>query len=255
MNRNHLTLGLATLAALFGGVGGCRGDRSEKPPRRFIPDMDKQPKWIPQAETEFFENNRSQRVPDTNAVAFGNAPFDPVAHADEAWAQSYLADRAALLKEGDAYYLGTDPNGPEGWAAKMPAEVTLEMLQHGQERFTIYCAPCHGPLADGNGIVGKRWSYTPFNLMGDLYKDRTQRQGTDGWIFNVARNGVWGPDGTNKMPGYAHAVSEYDAWSIVAYIRALQVAQSGTIDDVPPAQRDTLMRQGVASQPAEGSAP
>jgi len=257
MNRNitnpgrTLVLALASLAALAGGLTGCRGDRSEKPPHRFIPDMDKQPKWNPQSETEFYENNRAQRVPDANTVAFGTAPFDPVAHATDGWAKSYLADRAALLKESDPYYKGTDPNGPEGWAAFMAAEVSLQMLARGRDRFTIYCLPCHGPLADGKGTVGTRWSYSPANLTGDLYKDRTQRQGTDGWLFNVARNGVWGPDGSNKMPGYAHALSESDAWSIVAYLRALQVSQSGTIDQVPASQRDTLLRQGVANQPAQ----
>ncbi|MFT5424613.1 MAG: mono/diheme cytochrome c family protein [Phycisphaerales bacterium] len=242
---------LAGLSATIGTTTGCRGDRSEKPPHRFIPDMDQQPKWNPQSETDFYENGRAQRLPDPNAVAFGNRPFDPVANADEAWAASYLSDRAALLKEGDAFYKGTDPNGPEGWATTMAAEVSLQMLDHGRDKFTTYCTPCHGTLADGKGTVGARWSYSPANLMGDLYKDRAQRQGTDGWLFNVVRNGVWGPDGSNKMPGYAHALSENDAWAVVAYIRALQISQSGTIDQVPASQRDTLLRQGVPSQPPQ----
>lgn len=245
-------LALASLTVLAGGITGCRGDRSEKPPRRFIPDMDQQPKWNPQSETEFYENNRAQQVPDSNAVAFGSAPFDPVANAGEAWASSFLADRAALLKEGDAYYKGTDPSGPEGWAAYMAAEVSLQMLEHGRDKFVIYCTPCHGSLGDGKGTVGTRWSYSPANLMGDLYQDREQRQGTDGWLFNVARNGVWGPDGSNKMPGYAHALSESDSWAVVAYIRALQASQSGTIDQVPASQRDTLLRQGAVNLPAQG---
>lgn len=254
MTRSHLPLSACLLAASAAAVlPACRGDRSEKPPRRFLPDMDYQPKWQPQSGSDFYENGRAQQTPDPNAVAFGTTDIDPVASADQPWASSFLEDRAALLKEGDTFYLGTDPAGPEGWVATMPAEVTRDMLELGRDRFTIYCTPCHGSIGEGDGSVGQRWSYPPANLLGDLYKDRAQRQGTDGWLFNVTRNGVWGPDGSNKMPGYAHAIDEREAWAVVAYLRALQVSQSATIEDVPEARRSRLTSQGAA--PATNTQP
>ena len=78
MTRSHLSLSACLLAASAAAVlPACRGDRSEKPPRRFIPDMDLQPKWQPQSESEFYENHRAQRLPDPNAVAFGTPYWLP----------------------------------------------------------------------------------------------------------------------------------------------------------------------------------
>ena len=226
-------LALAGLALASAGLGGCRGDRSEKPPRQFVPDMDQQPKLNAQSGTEFFPDGRAARLPDPNAVAFGTADFDPAAYAEATWASSFTLERAALLKDDDGVYQGTDPDGPEGWAARMPTTVTRELIERGRERFNIYCVACHGYMGDGKGTVGVRWSYPPANIAAGVYTDRTQKQGTDGWLFHVVREGVWGPDGSNKMPGYAHAVDEQDAWAIVAYIRALQASQNARADQLP----------------------
>jgi mono/diheme cytochrome c family protein len=240
--------GLALLAAL---AGACRGDRSDKPPRQFLPDMDQQPKLKAQSGTEFFADGRTARLPDANAVAFGTADFDPTAQAGQTWAAEFLRERSNLLAADDAHALGVDPNGPEGWAAFMPVAVTPELIERGRERFNISCVACHGYMGDGKGTVGLRWAYPPANIAGGVYLDRTQKQGTDGWIYHVIREGVWGPDGANKMPGYAHALDPDDAWAVVAYLRTLQASQNARIEDVP----DDAARRLRGSAPAPAAAP
>lgn len=235
------------------GLVGCRGDRSEKPPRQFFPDMDYQPRWHPQGETDFFVQQdgtrRTQRTPPANTVAYGEWSFDSAAHADAGWADGFVADQAALVKEDDAFYRGRTGPGPDApYLEFMPVEVTPALIERGQERFNIYCAACHGYLSDGNGMVGARWSYPPANLLGELYRDRSTRQGQDGYLFEVIREGVWAPDGANRMPGYKHAVNEQDAWAIVAYLRVLQKSQNASAADLSPADRDRLN----ATVPAAG---
>jgi mono/diheme cytochrome c family protein len=215
-------------------LGGCRGDRFEDPPRRFFPDMDHQPKWNPQADSPFFENGSTARVPDPNAVAFGRMPFDPSKNADASWAQSYLAERAGFLAEDDAVYLGKAPDG--SFVDYIPVEVTGVRMLRGQERFNIFCATCHGPLGNGQSPVAVQFIAKPVNLTAEMYIDPSLRTSRDGYIFEVIRNGV------RNMPGYAHSIDAQDAWNIVMYVRALQKSYHSTLDDVPEAERDTLER-------------
>ena len=250
-----MTLAACAAAPLALGLGGCRGDRTEKPPREFFPDMDYQPRWHPQGETDFYAQQdgtrRTQRLPDPNAVAYGEFSFSSTTHADEDWAQSFIADRDALVKDDDAFYRGrTGPGADAGYVDFMPVEVNAQLIERGQERFNIYCSACHGYLSDGAGTVGKRWSYPPANLLGDLYQDRSTKQGKDGYLFEVVREGVWAPDGANRMPGYKHAVNEQDAWAIVAYMRVLQRSQAATSADLSPADRDRLNARPPAAAPA-----
>ncbi len=235
----HITLGVALLGTLAAAVlPACRGDRSEKPPRRFLPDMDQQPRWNPQDHSEFYVDGRVHRVPDDRAVAFGYHPTSPAMLDDVAWGASYLDERAALLAEDDAYYRGLDADG--GYVAYAPVEPTAAMIERGQERFNIYCSACHGYLGDSKGTVGDRWSIPPANLHNPLYTDRSANQGTDGYIFHIIRNGFWNDDGTNRMPAYGHAVDEADAWAIVLYLRSLQRSQGATLNDLESGERSRL---------------
>lgn len=225
-------------AALVIAMGGCRGDRSDKPPRQFFPDMDQQPRFNPQTETKFFANKRTMREPVDGVVAFGRS----ATVIDAAWNDTYLHDRDELLKDDDRVYLGVEGDGT--YVARMPVEVTEALLDRGQNRFNIYCSVCHGYAAEGasantGGMVGRRWSYPVPALTQDVYRQGGDK-GQDGYIFNVIRNGVWGPDGANKMPSYRHALSEDDAWAVVAYVRALQDAASAKIEDVPAGMRGEL---------------
>jgi mono/diheme cytochrome c family protein len=254
MNHKIENFGLLAAAALAGGVmvmGGCRGERSNSPPRQFFPDMDDQPKWKPQSGSDFFADGRTMRQPVKGSVPFGAYEFV----SDKEWAQPFMLKRETYLKEDAAKYQGTGADGD--YLPVMPVQVTSAMLQRGQERFNIYCSACHGYTGDGKGMVGRGWSYPLPNFHDDKYKNRAEKTAKDGYIFHVARYGVIGPDGSQKMPGYAHALSESDAWAVVGYIRVLQESQAGVpLNEVPEAQRQMLQQRMVKpSTPAPAQAP
>ncbi len=239
-------LAVLALAGVAVGVGGCRGDRSDKPPRQFMPDMDDSPKWNPQTETEFYADGRAMRHPVTGTVAFGQSSVVP-AGMSEAWEQDRAHQRDVLLKEDSAYYLGLDADG--GYVSVMPVKVNRALLERGQRQFDIYCSACHGFGGDGQGMVAQKWTIPVPGFQQPKYQDRAQRTGKDGYLFHVARNGVVGVSGVQSMPGYAHAINEDDAWAVVSYIRALQVSQSVNIDDaiIPDDVRQTLSAAGGAA--------
>ncbi|MEM1423364.1 MAG: cytochrome c [Planctomycetota bacterium] len=266
--RDMLALALvgACLAGAATTMPGCRGDRSDKPPRQFFPDMDHQPKVKPQTESSFFEDGRAQRLPVAGTIAFGRAPMvNEVMGVD-------FADRGEFLREDDAYAEGrvyrVAPNGAvemnaDGqpafeWVEMMPTPVTRELIDLGQKQYNIYCLPCHGGTGIGDGIVGTKWSYALPNFHADIYQPGADK-GQDGYIFHVIRNGVANVGGPYplKMPGYARKLTLEETWAVVAYFRVLQARNQGTLDDLPESQRINLerTRTGAATPtPASSSA-
>jgi len=246
-------------AALAAGailLPGCRDTRSDKPPRQFFPDMDDQMKWVPQTQSQFFVDGRTMRQPVKGTVAFGRVSFKP----DAQWAGPFRHEREILLKDDDRVFLGVAEGGD--WLRDIPIPVTEAMIKRGQERFNIYCSVCHGYTGDGKGMVGDSskttgWSYPLPNFHDPKYTDKAasqDRKAYDGYIFSVARNGVV-IEGQQKMPGYAHALDEFDAWSVVAYLRALQASQSATLADVASeAERVELERRRPPVKTAEAGA-
>ena len=110
--------------------------------------------------------------------------------------------------------------------------VTLELLQRGQERYSIYCSVCHGIAGDGRGIVmvgngGQGYGYTP----APTYHSDYLRGVEDGYVYEVITNGV------RSMPSYAHEMPPADRWAVVAYVRALQRSQAAPVADVPEPER------------------
>lgn len=249
---------LACLGACLGvcAMTGCRGDRSEKPPRQFFPDLDDQPKWSPQSETEFFADGRAMRKPVSGTVPFGRVSY--VSNAE--WSVYQAKERADFLKADDRSYLGKNPDGT--YVEKIPVEVTQSMIEHGRNRYNIYCVACHGYSGDGKGMVGEQWSAPLPSYHDEKYKkpdakDPKIELWKDGYLFHTARWGVPGatPEADLKMPGYAHALDERDAWAIVAFIRALQESRSATIQDVPEQERQVLERQRAALPASEPDKP
>ncbi len=223
--------GIALAAAALAVLPACRGDRSKNPPRQFLPDMDDSPKWNPQSQSDFFADGRTMRQPVQGTVPFGRFDFDP----SQTWAQSLPAafsdHRKDLLKVDSSFYFGRDEAGEV--VDRIPVAVTSDLLALGQERFNIFCSVCHGYYGNGQGTVGVRWMNLPANFHDDKYKDRSAETGKDGHLFEVVRNGF------NTMPGYAHAISESEAWAIVGYIRTLQAARiSGPASADQPAGGD-----------------
>jgi hypothetical protein len=110
-----------------------------------------------------------------------------------------------------------------------PFPVTRAVLARGQERFNIFCSPCHDRIGNGQGMIVRRG----FRAPPSYHIDRL-RQAPVGHFFQVITNGL------GAMPDYAQQVSPADRWAIVAYIRALQLSQHATLADVPKEQRQPL---------------
>jgi len=248
LTRAAAILSCAALASA--ALTGCRGDRSDKPPRQFFPDLDDQQKWKPQTDSTFFADRRTMRKPPANTVAFGRASFV----SEEPWADHWIQERKDLLKADAGYYEGRGTDGL--YLARMPVAVDAKLIELGKLKYSIYCVACHGYTGDGKGMIGTQWSYALPNYHDAKYKspdpnDAKAEFWKDGYIFHVARVGVIDPSGLQKMPGYAHALSEGDAWAVVSYIRVLQESQSGLLQDVPESERQVLERSRATAQAAQ----
>ena len=210
------------LVGLF-AVAGFRGQKSAEPPIEIFPDMDHQPKVKAQVPSEFFSDNRGNRPPVPGTVPIGyEAPLskdDPFP--DEG---KYHAVRFTAGTD----YLNTGRFGNQ-WGTGIPLPVTAELMQRGKERYQIFCAVCHGASGGGNGVAGQ------YGLVAiaSLHQDRLRTM-ADGELYNTIVHGK------NTMLGYGDRIPLNDRWAIVAYIRALQMAQTATINDVPADERAKL---------------
>ena len=144
------------------------------------------------------------------------------------------------LHEDSYFYTGKIGNNPGDY---MPFPVTEEVLARGQQRFNIYCAPCHSRLGDGNGMIPQRGFRHP-----PSYHDERLRKAPLGYFFDVMTNGF------GAMPDYASQIPVRDRWCIVAYIRALQLSQGATAADVPPGQK-VPSEPPVFGEPGSGATP
>ena len=157
--------------------------------------MQDEPKMIPQRGSTMFADGRSVRPQVANTVARGQ------------------------LDEDQYFYTGLI-NGKEQDA--MPYPITLEVLERGQERFNIYCTPCHSRVGNGDGMIVQR-GYKP---AGNYHDPKRLAQPLSHYFY-VMTNGY------GAMPDYAAQVTPVDRWAIAAYIRALQLSQNATLADVP----------------------
>jgi mono/diheme cytochrome c family protein len=172
------------LAGLVLTVGGCRGWTSSRPPIHVNPNMDRQPKYRPQAESEFFYDGATMRVPVPGTVARG-----------ELW-------------EDHAFYEGDDAEGND--VVTSPVETTPAVLARGAERYHIYCEPCHDPRGESKGIFFQSGLPTT-----SLLEERL-RTAEDGYLFEVIT------EGRGLMPAYRWPIPPADRWAIIAHVRELQ---------------------------------
>lgn len=186
-------LGVVTVMGVF----GKRGHYFKQPPLEVFPDMDRQPKLRPQQPSLSFANGRSSQEPVPNTVARGDH------------------------YENNSINTGLIP-GTTNFIATIPVAVTEQLMARGQQRYSIYCLPCHGPQGDGNGIV-KKYGYATVR---SLHEKIVVTQG-DGEIFNTITHG------NKTMFPYGSQISVEDRWAIVAYVRALQRSHLGLLDEVP----------------------
>ena len=187
--RANLQWGVVAL--ILAGAVGCRQD------------MHDQPKYIPLRPSSFFSDGRSARPIPAGTVARGH------------------------LNEDTVLYTGKGPDG--NFVDTFPFPVTKEVILRGQQRYNIYCAPCHDRAGTGNGMVVRRG----FRHPPSYHIDRL-RQAPNGYIFDVITNGF------GAMQDYSAQIQPADRWAIVAYERALQLSQNATVNDVPAAERPQL---------------
>lgn len=150
-------------------------------------DMHVQPKMKPLRENDFFADQRGSRPLPPNTVARGEL-------------------------RADSYYYTGFVNGKEG--TEMPFPVTEEVLKRGQNRFNIYCTPCHSRLGDGNGMIVQRGFRRP-----PSYLEPRLLNAPIGHFFDVMSRGY------GVMQDYAVQLDPHDRWAVAAYIRALQLSQ------------------------------
>ncbi len=212
MRYAYLTLLFVVVSAV--SVLGFRGSLTQRTPLEIFPDMDHQPKYKPQAESAFFADRRTDRPTPAGVVPYG---------------RTALASEAKFLGADDHLYRGLAADGTPARGFPASVKVDAKLLERGQLKYTIYCVPCHGAVGDGNGIT-KQYGMgaTP------TYHDDRLRSTPEGDIFHTITAGK------GNMLSYADKLEPADRWAVIAYVRALQRAQTGTAADVVPAHKSEL---------------
>jgi mono/diheme cytochrome c family protein len=184
-------LGLAVVCVL--SAAGCRQD------------MQDQPKFIPLRSNDFYADHRSARDPLPGTVPWTKTP----------------------LNEDVYFFSGKRGNA---FGNDLPANIKFDraLLARGQDRYNIYCTPCHSVVGDGNGMIVQRGYRRPPSL-----HDPRLRNAPLGYFFDVMSNGL------GAMPDYASQIKPEDRWAITAYIRALQLSQNARESDMAAQDKAT----------------
>ena len=187
------------VVALSVALAGCRQD------------MHDAPRYEPLEASSFFSDGHSARTLVANTVARG------------------------LLRDDE--HLNTGKVGGQ-LVTEFPMPVTAEVMARGQERFNVFCTPCHGRTGDGTGMIVQRG----FRQPPSYYEDRLVNAPV-GYLYDVMTNGF------GAMQDYSAQVPVTDRWAIAAYIRALQLSRRGTVNDVPADRREELESSPVTPPP------
>jgi len=222
----YFYLGFILTVATVIGLLGFRGGMSRKPPLEIFPDMVRQAKLRPQVPSDFYKDGWSSRVIPEGTVA----RTKPIVVAGE---QVNFDGKPVYPYQNSPVTTGTTSisKTATNYLELSPIPITTKLLDRGQERYTIYCQPCHGPVGNGQGVTSK------FGVGGiaDLHQRRIVEM-TDGQIFYTITHGS--PAGL--MGPYGPMIPVEDRWAIVSYVRALQRSQLATMNDVPQAERAAL---------------
>jgi mono/diheme cytochrome c family protein len=186
---------LATAVLCALGFAGCDNTLRQ--------DMANQPRQNPLSPTDFFADGRSERSAVENTVMRGSV-------------------------QDDSLFVAKDSNA-------FPLPVTEELLERGQQRYGIFCTPCHGIQGDGMGMVAMRGMKHP-----PSYHQERLRNVPNGYLYDVITNGF------GAMYGYSAQIPPRDRWAIVAYLRALQLSRNAPVGQLPAELREKLMAGGTA---------
>ena len=178
-------------------------------------DMQNQPKMVPQRGTDFYADHRGARPQVVNTVARGQ------------------------LREDSYFYTGViqGANGYREEQNALPFPATLQVLERGQERFNVYCTPCHSRVGNGLGEIVQRGYKPAANL-----HDQVRRAQPISHYFYVMTHGY------GAMPDYSEQLTPEDRWAVAAYIRALQLSQAATAQDVPAGMQVRDLKDLAAEQ-------
>lgn len=177
---------MLTSVAIF-AIAGCRQQMADQPHQR------------PLEPSNFFDDGMASRPVEPGTVA-----------------------RAGKEQNGLRFHSKVDGKLVDTF----PFEVTMEVLARGQERYEIFCSPCHDRLGTGQGMIVRR-GFTPARS----FHDPRLRDAPAGHFFEVITQGF------GQMPSYANQLSEQDRWAVIAYIRALQFSRNLRLDQLPPEDR------------------
>jgi cytochrome c553 len=177
---------MLTSVAVF-AIAGCRQQMADQPHQR------------PLEPSNFFDDGMASRPVEPGTVA-----------------------RAGKEQNGLRFHSKVDGKLVDTF----PFEVTMEVLARGQERYEIFCSPCHDRLGTGQGMIVRR-GFTPARS----FHDPRLRDAPAGHFFEVMTQGF------GQMPSYANQLSEQDRWAVIAYIRALQFSRNVRLDQLPPEDR------------------
>lgn len=210
------------ILVILGAVSvlGFRGDKTTKEPLYLFPDMDRQNRYEPQGENNYFGNGMDDRLPPVNTVARGNA-------LDRAgvFSSDYNADDLKNVP------LLTGKTESGEWYSGFPVDVDYDLMELGKERYDIFCAVCHGYVGDGAGAVKNfaQPTLASANLLLQIYIDQP-----DGEIYNTIAYGK------NTMMGYADKLNPRERWAVVLYVRALQNAANAGQEEIPDSMRKEM---------------
>ena len=171
--------------------------------------MHNQPRYKPLARSEFFGDERSARPRVPGTVARGHLPGDPA--------------------------METGKSGT-GFVTAIPVAIDMKLLQRGQDRYRIYCTPCHGQVGRGDGMIVRRGYRQPPSFHLNRLRDVPI-----GHFYDVMTNGF------GAMPDYRAQIAPRDRWAIAAYVRALQLSQHAPADAFPEEERQKLSKPAAAA--------
>lgn len=207
---------VAALGATLVALSGCWGNASDKPPIHLQQNMDFQEYGEAQERNGFFADDRAMRKPPQGTVAVG------------------------FLKTDDHLYRGIDQDG--NVADELPAGMVLDdaLLARGEERYNIYCAPCHDAIGTGHGMVTRRgggMTVQPANLLLPNFQSAPL-----GYLYRVITYGQ------GQMRPYASQVPVADRWAIAAWVRVLQISHRARRSDIPA---DALVQSSPTERRAQ----
>jgi mono/diheme cytochrome c family protein len=201
-----MRINILFLTLLF--LTGCfRGAKFEETPIHLNPNMDNQQKYRSLEESYFFEDGSTMRTPIEGTIAVGQ------------------------YSENESYLSGKNTDG--SFLVKNPIALSAEVLDRGQDRFNIYCTPCHSQVGNGKGIV-TQYDYPV--IPANLHDERIRLQ-ADGEMYNTILYGL------RSMPAYGYQIETQDIWSIVHYVRALQRSQNATFEDLPKDEQEKIAKK------------